>query len=479
MWSSRPTGSSSNPTKPLEPNSARLPLREKIGYGLGDTASNIFFQTVNVFLLFYYTDVFGLSPTVAGTLFVVARFWDALIDPFVGAMADRTRSRWGSYRPYLLWMAVPFGIIGYATFANPDVSANGKLIYAYITYFLLMSVYAAINVPYSALMGVMTSSSHERTSLSSYRFVGAFTGQLLINVGALTLVRELGGGDKALGFKLTMAIFSVVAVALFLATFALTRERIVPQQHLDQSIRKDIVSLLKNRPWIIMVIAALLTLSNAAVRWAVTPHFFKYYAGDDGTPFVWFLDRTSLFATTGSMAFIAGIFFTPWLVRRFGKRNSLIALTLLNGISMLAFYVIPRDAYWTMITVNIIGSIIAGPTPALVWSIYTDVADYGEWTSGRRTTGLAFAAAMFAQKLGISIGGGLAGWLLGIYGFEAGKVQSEETMQGLRILFSLLPGALAVANGVVLLWYPLSDSMVRKIEEELAERRGGASPDPA
>ncbi len=463
----------------MEPNSARLPLREKIGYGFGDAASNIFFQTVNLFLLFYYTDVFGLSPAVAGTLFVVARFWDALIDPFVGTMADRTRSRWGSYRPYLLWMALPFGIVGYATFANPDVSGNGKLIYAYITYLLLMTVYAAINVPYSALMGVMTPSSHERTSLSSFRFVGAFSGQLLIAIGVLPLVRVLGGGDKALGFKLTMAIFSVVAVALFLATFALTRERIVPQEHQDQSFRKDLVSLVKNRPWIIMVVAALLTMSNAAVRWAVTPHFIKYYAGDDGTPFVWFLDRTSLFTATGTLAFLAGIFFTSWLVRRFGKRNPLIALTLLNAISILAFYVIPRDAYWTMVMVNVIGSIIAGPTPALAWSIYTDVADYGEWTSGRRTTGLAFAAAMFAQKFGISIGGGLAGWLLSLYGFEAGKVQSEHTLQGLRILFSLLPGALAFANGIVLFWYPLTDSMVRKIEEELAERRGGVSPPPA
>src|SRR5690349_2908251 len=217
MWTSRPTGSSSNPTKSLEPNSARLPLREKIGYGLGDAASNIFFQTVNMFLLFYYTDVFGISPAVAGTLFILARFWDALIDPFLGALADRTRSRWGSYRPYLLWMALPFGLIGYATFANPELSDNAKIVYAYVTYFLLMTAYAAINVPYSALMGVMTPSSKERTSLSSYRFVGAFGGQLLIALGVIPLVRILGHGDKALGFKITMAIFSLLAVLLFVA----------------------------------------------------------------------------------------------------------------------------------------------------------------------------------------------------------------------------------------------------------------------
>lgn len=490
MWTSRPTGCSFNPTNPLESNSTRLPIREKIGYGLGDAASNIFFQTVNTFLLFYYTDVFGLDAKIAGTLFILARFWDALIDPILGALADRTRSRWGSYRPYLLWMALPFGLIGYATFANPQLSDDAKVVYAYVTYFLLMTAYAAINVPYSALMGVMTPSSKERTSLSSYRFVGAFGGQLLIAVGVMPLVRILGDGDKAQGFKVTMAIFSLLAVLLFVATFLMTKERIKPH-HEAPDFRKDLGSLMKNRPWVIMVVAALLTLTGAAVRWAVTPHFFKYFGsyddapmllfpnGKDEPPVEIFLDHTSLFLTVGSLAFLMGIFFTPLLVRRFGKKNSLMVLTLANAALLLVFFFIPRDAYWTMVFVNALASLLAGPTPALVWAIYTDVADYGEWRFGRRTTGLAFAAAMFAQKFGMSIGGGLAGWLLGIYGFQADAVQSEKTLMGLRVLFSILPGLFAVANGVVLIWYPLSDAMVRKIEDELAERRGSALPDLA
>jgi len=467
----------------LEPNSARLPIREKIGYGLGDAASNIFFQTVNMFLLFYYTDVFGLDAKVAGTLFILARFWDALIDPLIGALADRTRSRWGSYRPYLLWMALPFGLIGYATFANPELSDNAKIAYAYVTYFLLMTAYAAINVPYSALMGVMTPSSKERTSLSSYRFVGAFGGQLLIALGVIPLVRILGHGDKALGFKITMAIFSLLAVLLFVATFLMTKERIKPH-HEEPDFRKDLGALIKNKPWLIMVVAALLTLSGAAVRWAVTPHFFKYYGGYDDAPmnllgFDIFLDHTSFFLTIGSLSFLVGIFFTPWIVHRFGKKSSLMVLTLANAVMLLVFFFIPRDAFWTMVGVNALASLLAGPTPALVWAIYTDVADYGEWHFGRRTTGLAFAAAMFAQKFGMSIGGGLAGWLLGIYGFQADAIQSEKTLMGLRVLFSILPGLFAIANGIVLIWYPLSDAMVRKIEEELAERRNGTFPDPA
>lgn len=462
----------------METQSARLPVREKIGYGLGDVASNFVFHSVNVLLLFYYTDVFGISAAAAGTLFVVARVWDAINDPLMGAIADRTDTRWGKYRPYLLWLAIPFGICGYLAFANPPLSGDGKLVYAYITYFLLMTIYTAINVPYSALMGVMTPSSAERTSLSSYRFVGAFSGQLLIGMAALPLVKKLGAGDMATGFKYTMALFSLVAVALFFITFATTRERIAPRKEEkgSVSIGKDLLFLCKNRPWVVMVIAAILTLSNAAVRWAVTPHFFKYHVGDDGSPVFWFLDRTSLMMTTGSIAFIAGIFFTGMLSRKFGKRNSLIGLTLLNALSLLAFYFIPPSAYGTMIVVNAIGSLIAGPTPALVWAIYTDVVEYGEWRFGRSTPGLAFSVATLAQQLGIAIGGGSAGWLLHFYGFQANQQQSESAIDGLRMLFSILPGALALLNGIVLLCYPLTDAMVKKIEDELAVRRKDGTP---
>lgn len=451
--------------------STRLSVKEKLGYGLGDTASNIFFQFVNIFLLYYYTDVFGLSPAVVGTLFVVTRFWDAINDPLMGAIADRTNTRFGRYRPYLLWMAVPFGLLGYLAFANPDFTQTGKTIYAYATYVGLMMAYTAINVPYSAMMGVMTPSTQERTSLASYRFVGAFSGALLISLCVRPLVREFGGGDEATGFKLTMALLSSIAVVLFLITFATTKERLKPQSNEGQSILQDLKFLFKNRPWVIMVIAAILTLSNVAVRGAVTAHFFKYYVGDDGSPVWWFLDRTSLVLSTGSLAFISSIFFTGWLGRRFGKRNALMGLTLLNAVTMLGFFFIPAEYFGLMLVVNAIGSFFAGPTPALVWAIYTDVADYGEWKFGRRTTGLAFSAAMFAQKMGLTIGGGAAGWMLGYYGFVANQPQSENSLMGIRVMFSIFPGVLALANGVILKWYPLSEVMVKTIESDLAERR--------
>ena len=451
--------------------STKISFKEKLGYGLGDTASNIFFQFVNIFLLYYYTDVFGLEPAVVGTLFVVTRFWDAINDPLMGALADRTNTRHGRYRPYLLWVSVPFGLLGYLAFANPDFSPMGKTIYAYATYVGLMMAYTAINVPYSAMMGVMTPSSEERTSLASYRFVGAFSGMLLISLSVRPLVREFGGGDEATGFKLTMALLSTLAVIMFLITFFTTKERIKPQSNQGHTLRKDFKFLFKNKPWLIMVVAAIMTLSNVAVRGAVTSHFFKYYVGDDGSSVFWFLDRTSLILSSGALAFICGIFFTGWLGKKFGKRNSLMGLTLLNAITLLGFYFIPAESYTTMLLVNALGNLLAGPTPALVWAIYTDVVDYGEWKFGRRTTGLAFSAALFAQKLGLTVGGGLSGWLLGFCGFVANEVQSDEALLGIRLMFSILPGALAIANGIVLIWYPLTEDMMKTIEKDLADRR--------
>lgn len=449
-----------------------LPLREKLGYGLGDTASNIFFFGVNAWIFFYYTEICKIPPATVGTLLLVPRLWDAITDPLMGTLADRTRTKLGTYRPYLLWLAIPFGICGYLTFANPDFSLNGKIVYAYITYIALMTAYTAINVPYSALMGVMTPLPEERTKLSTYRFVGAFSGQLIISMAFLPLVLSLGDGDKGVGFPRAMALLAVVATLMFMATFFTTRERIKPQVDKDNNFREDAKSLLNNRPWVIMVVAAILTLSAAAIRWTITPQYLKYFFGVDDSKYFWFLDKISYVQTTGSLAFIAGVFLTGFFSKKFGKRNSLIALTILNGLTILGIFFIPRDGYTTLVIVNVIGNLIAGPTPALVWAIYTDVADYNEWKSGRRVTGLAFSAAMFAQKLGISIGGSTCGWLLGSVGFVAGEEPSNEVISSFRLIASILPGTLAILNGVVLFWYNLSDEKIAQITKDLAERRG-------
>jgi glycoside/pentoside/hexuronide:cation symporter, GPH family len=370
----------------------------------------------------------------------------------------------------LLWVAVPYGILGYLVFANPDLGQTGKLVYAYVTYIAMMMVYTAINVPYSALMGVMTPSSEERTSLSSYRFVCAFGGGFLVSLAVRPLVRELGGGDEVKGFQYTMAIFAVVSILLFWFTYATTRERVKPAVQ-KTSLRGDLAALMKNKPWLIMVAAAVLTLSNVAVRGAVTVHFFKYVVGDTGESFLLGIDRTTLVMSSGMLAFIAGVFFTSIVGRRFGKRNALMGLTLLNAATVLGFYFIPADQYWLMVAVNLLGNFVAGPTPALVWAMYADVADYGEWKFGRRSTALVFSAAMFAQKMGLTIGGSLSGWMLDFYGFVPNQPQSPEALSGIRIMFCIVPGVLAVANGLVLLGYRLTDSKVAEIESELSARR--------
>jgi len=452
-----------------EPEVQKLRFVEKLGYGLGDAASNFFFQVFNIFLLYYYTDIFGLLPAAVGTMFIVTKVVDAISDPVMGLIADRTKSRWGKFRPYLLWAAIPYGLCGYAMFANPDFSYTGKLIYAYATYTLMMLSYTAINVPYSALMGVISPSSIERTKVASFRFISAFSAAWLIGTFVTPMKNILGGGDEALGFRLTMMIFAVLSVALFWICFATTKERVTPTQT-DTNVKLDFKALLGNGPWLALFIAGILTLMNIAVRNGSLLYYFKYYVGDDGAALFLIFDKTAVFLSSGLMAMIVGIAMTKTLCDYFEKRTLLIALTLLNAVSMAVFYIIPPDQYWLMVAINCLGAFIIGPTPALVWAMYADCADYGEWKTGRRTTALVFSTVQFAQKLGLAVGAGLAGIILSLFGFVANEVQSETSMAGIRFMFSILPSALAILGAIAILFYRLDRATVEKIECDLLER---------
>ena len=450
------------------------PLRfgEKLGYGLGDTASNFFFQVFNIFLLYYYTDIFGLSAAAVGTMFLVTKIVDAASDPIMGLIADRTNTRWGKFRPYLLWAAIPYGLCGYAMFANPDLSDSGKLVYAYVTYTLMMLAYTAINVPYSALMGVISPSSIERTKVASYRFICAFAAAWLIGTFVTPLKNILGGGNEALGFQLTMIIFAVLSVALFWITFATTKERVAPVQE-TTNVRLDFKAMLGNGPWIALFIAAIFTLMNVAVRNGSLLYYFKYYVGDDGARIFLIFDKTAVFMSLGLLAMICGIALTKTLAEHFEKRSLLIVLTLLNAVSMAAFYVTPPDQYWLMVAINCTGAFVIGPTPALVWAMYADTADYGEWKTGRRTTALVFSSLQFAQKMGLAVGAGLAGVILGLFGFVANEVQTETSLAGIRFMFSIMPAALAIAGAAAIFFYTIRSETVRQIESDLAERHAG------
>lgn len=467
---------------PEEARSARLGVIEKIGYGLGDTASNLYFQFFNLFLFYYYTDVFGLNPAAIGTMYLIANLWDAVNDPIMGAIADRVQTKRGKYRPFLLWCALPYGLLGYAIFANPDLGETGKLFYAYTTFIAFKMIYTAINVPYSALMGVISPRQDDRVALSTYRFIGAFGGGFLVSLMVRPLVKLFGGENELPGFQVTMAVFGVASVLMFLATYATTRERVTPQPKRDVSVLEDLKILCRNKPWLIMIGAAICTLANVAVRGAVTVHYFKYYVGNSdetvlslgraGTPYVLNFDTTTLFMSSGMIAFIIGVAFTGIVGRTFGKRNALVALTLANAVTILGFFYIPPDAILLMFLVNLLGNLLAGPTPALVWALYTDVADYGEWKFGRRATGLVFSAAMFAQKMGLTIGGAASGWLLAAFGFVANQEQTPEALMGIRVMFCIIPGALALLNGIILLFYPLSTAETEKMHQELKVLRG-------
>ncbi len=446
-----------------QPNSApaeRLSLTEKIAYGLGDTASNFYFQAFNLFLFYYYTDIYGLNAGAVAMLMLVARVLDAVMDPLMGVVADRTKTRWGKFRPYILWGSIPYGLAGYLMFANPALSEQGKLIYAYVTYIGVWIAYTVINIPYSALMGVMSPSSADRTSLSTFRFACAFSGGFLISSTVLPLKDLLGGDNPADGFKYTMGVFAVLSVVLFLFTFWKTRERVAPPADQDTSLKKDFSSLLANGPWLVLFGVAFLTLTNVGVRNAAVMYFFKYNVGDES--------KATLFMTLGSLVFIGGSLSTKLFLRYFERRALMIWLTVVNGACMFAFYWVDPQNLVLLHTLNIIGTMAAGPTPAIVWSMYADAADYGQWKTGRRATGLVFSAAVFAQKIGLAVGSALLGWILQAHGFVANAAQSEQALHGILLVFSVIPGTFAILSGFAIYGYSLNESKVKQIERDLA-----------
>ncbi len=456
---------------PAAPAAEKLKFSEKLGYGLGDAASNFYFQVFNLFLLYYYTDVFGLAPALVGVMFLATKLVDALSDPAMGVIADRTNTRWGKYRPYLLTMAVPYGLLGYVMFLGPDLSPTGKLIYAYVTYSLMMLAYTAINIPYSALMGVISPSSDERVKVSAYRFVCAFAAAWLIGTFVTPLKNLLGGGDEAEGFRLTMMIFAVFSIALFWLTFAATKERVQAADSVKPDLKEELKALARNLPWIALFVSGVFALMQVAVRNGAIMYYFKYFVGDDGSRVFWIFDQTAIFLSLGTLSVIAGVTLTRPLTQRFEKRNLMIALTALSAVISGLFFFLPPDQFLLMVAVNCVASFISGPLAPLVFAMNADCADYGEWRSGRRTTGLIYSGGGFAAKLGLAVGAGLAGFILALFGFEANQEQSESALLGIRLMFTFFPAALSLLGAAAILFYRLDRALVSRIEHELAERR--------
>ncbi|MCU7553397.1 glycoside-pentoside-hexuronide (GPH):cation symporter [Alteromonas sp. ASW11-19] len=436
--------------------------REKIAYGLGDTASNFIFQTVMLFLTFYYTDIVGLSPAAVGSMFLIVRVFDAVTDPMMGALADRTRTRWGSYRPYLLWLALPFAICSVIAFTSPPLPETGKFIYAFATYALLMLMYTAINIPYSALGGVMSAEANERVSIQSYRFVFAMGGGLVVTLCMLPLVEYFGQGDDALGYQRAMMLMSLVGMGLFLVCFAGTRERVKPSNEDAVPYKQQMKALWKNDQCRVLCVVAVLLLTGMVLRNTLAIYYVKYVLQRP--------DDVTLFVTAGMIGSIIGCALANPLARRYCKIKMYTLLQVLSAGICVANYFVAADAWVLAVSLHFMWGLILQMATPLLWAKIADVVDYGEYKTKVRMTGVTYSTVVFFIKVGLAMGGAMAGWLLAYYDYQA-NVYDPSVAQGIVVSFCILPAVASLAVAIIMRWYTLDHHKVAAIQQQLTLER--------
>lgn len=467
-------------------------LREKIGYGLGDMASSMFWKIFGMYLLFFYTKVFGITPAAAGTMFLVTRIWDSLNDPMMGLVADRTRSRWGSYRPYLLWGAVPFALIGVLTFTTPDFPMTGKLVWAYVTYTAMMMVYTVVNVPYASLLGVMTADTKMRSTFSSYRMFFAYAGSLVTFMLLQPLVDFFAGwlgGDGAVlsetvagsevaisgmpaAWTCAVAVIGVLCTVLFWLCFRWTRERIRVGRPAAGSVGRDLKSLVRNRPWWVLLVAGVAVLLFNSIRDGVAIFYFADYvrSGYKLPHLGWTL--ATLYLLLGQLGNMAGVALAVPLAGRLGKKGAFAAAMGAAAVLSVFFFRLEPTAWGWLFTLQALVSVAAGVVLPLLWSMYADIVDYEELRSGRRPTGLILSSSSMSQKMGWALGGAVTGWLLGAFGYDqTAAVQGVEAITGVRLMMSWLPAAGCLVAAAAVLFYPLGEKQMNRISSELLRRR--------
>ena len=452
----------------------RLSFREKLGYGIGDFASATYINFLGYFLLYFYVDLGGLAPAAIGLMLLITKLVDAMTDPMMGAIADRTRTRWGRYRPYLLWGAVPFSICGVLVFATPGISQNGKLVWVYVTYSLAMLAYTVVNVPYSGLLGVISPHSSERTSATAYRMLFYSISGISIGMLATTLVRELGNGDEARGIFLTMCIIGAVSLFCWLITFATTRERIPPTKE-NAPILRDLAILVRTPAWLIVALAAIMFPLAISSRAASALFYFKYVAKDDGVPVFLFLDRVGLFYTALALGQLGGVFLANMLRNRFEKRDLILAAGAIKLSAIVLFYLLPLDAVWPQTAVQLLVGLGFGMIMVMAYSMFTDVAEYVDWKSGQQMTGLAISASIFAIKAGIAFGAAVPGFTLAYFGFVAGENQSDQANMGIEMAFAIAPALAIIPAGAAVFFYKIDRRTIAQIEADLNKRRAVAN----
>lgn len=484
----------------------KLSAVEKVGYSLGDFAANLIFQLLVTFPAYFYTDVYGLSAASTSMIMLVVGLLSAFVfTPIMGFIADRTQTRWGKFRPWVLWTAIPFGVLSLITFTTPDLSSTGKLLYAWVTYALLLAVYAANNLPYAALSGVLTGDMKERNSLSAYRFIAVMIAQFIIQVLLLPIVLMLGDGDRTLGFQNAMFIFACMGVFCFIVTFLTTKERIQPITNEKTTVAQDINDLLKNLPWLILLIVTVLVFINLSLKGGAYIYYFQYYLDEQSIAaflenigfnnfisglntffisigvgnFEWPKDAAtsgfSLFMACGIIMQIIGIFFSKPIADRLGKRNTYGVALFISTLFLFAFNYFPPNAVGLAYSANILHGLAYGITVPLLWAMVADVADYSEWKTNRRATAIIFSAMLVGLKAGISIGGSLLAGILAYYHYDAAlTVQSPDTIAGIKAAVSIYASIPFFFAAGLLFFYAINKKVESQIEADLNNRRRAA-----
>ncbi len=457
-------------------------LKEKIGYGFGDMSSSMFWKIFSYYLPFFYSNIFGLSLVDAGVLVLVTRIWDAVSDPMMGVISDRTNTKWGKYRPYLLWVAPFFSIAGILLFTTPDLDYGGKLIWAYVTYILMMTVYTGINVPYGAMLGVMTDDSNEKTVFSSFRMFFAYGGSFISLFLWEPLTNLMGGYNTPGGWFWAMVVIAVACFVMFILCFFMTKEHLKTVSTV--SVGSDFKALLSNKPWWLLIGAALCFNLFNTVRGATVAYFFQDIIGPGvslaffGIVFAFY---AGLFLGVGEVSNMAGVASCVPISGRLGKKTTFILVNASLVVLSVLFYFIPctPTGYWLMLVFQILISILTGIMSPLVWSMYADVSDYAELEFHTASTGLIFSSSSMAQKFGGAIGGAAVLWLLSGFGYitdpallAAGPVaQPEEALNCLRWLMSFIPACVALLSMCIVWFYPLTTERIHSISAELKKIR--------
>lgn len=490
----------------MKQESQRISVVEKIGYSLGDLAANLIFQTLMTFIAFFYTDVFRIPPASASAIIFAGGMIGAFFNPIMGMIADRTNTRWGKFRPWILWTAIPFGIIAILAFTTPDFSIHGKIIYAFITYVLLVIIYSANNLPYAALSGVMTGNMADRNSISSYRFTAVMIAQFIVQVLLLPLVLILGDGNKTAGFEKVMTIFAISGTIFFIITFLTTRERIIPKPDQKSSIKEDLGDLIKNKPWIAMLILTIFIFITLSLRGGISVYYFENYLNKDSLAaflndigfnsfisnlnsglqkigfigFQWPEDAAtsgfSLFNAAGIIFMIIGISISKKLADKFGKRDVFGFGLFVTAICFFSFIFYSPKNIGMVYIAQILHGFFYGTTIPLLWAMIADVADYSEVRTNRRATGIIFSAMIFGLKSGLSIGGSLVAGILAFFNYnEQLAVQAENTVHGIKLSMGLFPAITLLISAACLFFYEIDKKKEIEIERELQSRRANQS----